>query len=39
MFGRGIHWSWEHRTLSRDTGDMDDTLRVAGAGFACLGLR
>jgi hypothetical protein len=39
MFGRGIHWSREHRALSRDTGDVHNTFRVAGAGFACLGLR
>lgn len=29
----------ERRTLPCDTGDVDDTLRVAFAGFACLGCR
>jgi hypothetical protein len=37
MLGRNVQRHRERRSLSGDTGDVDNTLRVTGADFACLG--
>jgi hypothetical protein len=39
MLRRDVQRHRERRALSSDTGDVDDTFRITGACFACLGRR